>query len=86
MTGLSISNPNVFEIANFDGQFLEVGVLEFNFQAVEELVCSRGLRGMEIVGDLKFQNSEFSILPSVHKFRTLLLAFFCAQAACGRFF
>jgi hypothetical protein len=24
---------------------------------------------MEIVGDLKFQNSEFSILPSVYKFR-----------------
>jgi hypothetical protein len=63
---LSISNPDFLEIANFDGQFLEVGVLEFSFQAVDELVCSRG---MEIVGDLKFQNSKFSILPSVYKFR-----------------
>jgi hypothetical protein len=34
-------NPNFSEIAFFDGYFRKFGILEFSFQAVEDLVCCR---------------------------------------------
>jgi hypothetical protein len=41
MTALSIANPNFSDIAFSVGYLHKVGSLDFSFQAIDELVCSK---------------------------------------------